>query len=354
MEEISISVCIPLYNQKSYAEDCIKSVLCQTFQDFEIVIYDDFSDDGVFELVQKKFSSEIATAKIRLFRNEKNLGETLTTKKCLEEARGKYTAVIHNDDLYLPNALEHLFNVAEKFNADVVHGSNFLISPKDGIIRKGTPLHKVFFDNNPANKIVILPADLNSRFQEWHTGGTFQDAQYNLFRKKFLTDNKILDCLECSEPLLFSLKWIMQAKIFVKTPEIFYVKRDNPTSQTYEKTVSYDRLEKSITDNISYLNQADKFVSNFDFFQDKKDLQYLVKVKIFMSRESLTLNVDKALGNKNHAELYNSIEKVFKKTFGESGVYLAMLYHWSHVMQFNKSKIQKMLQNCLSLIAEDI
>ena len=354
MNEPKISVLIPLYNRKIYSIDCIKSVLQQTFQDFEIIVRDDFSTDGVFELVQKEFLQQISAGKIKIFRNEKNLGEAVTTKKLFDDAKGKYVTVLHNDDLYLPHALNHLFEVAENFQADVVHGSNFLISPSDGIIKNGTHLRKISRDNNPASQLEIMPTDLNFRFNEWWSGGTFQDPQHNIFRKNFLLESKILEDMENGDNYLFALKWIMKSKTFVKTPEVFYIYRDSSTSQTNENAVTYDRLEKAIDLNIKVFRQIDKFVSEFEFFRDKKDLQYLVKAKIFTANESLTVEADKPSGNKKYADLYHSIEKVFKKSFGNDGVYLALLYHWSHIMQLNKSQVQKNLQDCLNLIYEDI
>ena len=66
MDAPKISVLIPMYNRKHYIEDCVNSVLNQTFQDFEIIIRDDNSTDGVFEFVQEKYSNEISTGKIKL------------------------------------------------------------------------------------------------------------------------------------------------------------------------------------------------------------------------------------------------------------------------------------------------
>ena len=354
MNEAEISVLIPLYNSKIYIEDCVRSVLRQTFQNFEIVICDDFSTDGAFAFVKEIFAEYISAGKIRLFQNAENLGEAATLKKLIELATGKYITILHNDDLYMPDALEHLFEVAEKFQADVVHGSNFLTSEKDGVIVKGTPLHKVCCDSNPATSVEIMPSDLDSRFEEWTTGGTFQDAQYNIFRRQFIFESQVLDGIENSNTYLTTLHWLMTAKIFVKTPKLFYIRRDCPTSQTNDRSISDSRLERQITSNILLFRQVDKFVTEFDFFSGKKDLQYLVKSKIFKANESLTADLKKVVLNKGYVDLYYSIENVFKKHFGADGVYLAMLYHWSHIMQFNKSKIQTMLNDCLNLIGKDI
>lgn len=65
-------------------------------------------------------------------------------KKLFKDATGKYITVLHNDDLYLKNALEYLYKVAENFQADVVHDTRALTSARDGIIRNGCPLKKFF------------------------------------------------------------------------------------------------------------------------------------------------------------------------------------------------------------------
>lgn len=352
MNEIDISVLIPMYNRKNYIEDCIKSVLNQSFKNFEILVRDDFSTDGVYEFVQKIFSQEIKSGKIKFFRNDKNLGESFNVKKLCEDANGKYITILHNDDLYMPNALEYLFEVAKNFNADVVHSTNFLTSDKDGIIKEGSRLYKISCDKNSSSEIQIMPNSLEFRFNEWLHGGTFQDSQYNLFSRKFILEENLLDELENEDTYLSALNWIMKAKIFVKAPEPVYIRRDIPDSQTNEKTISENRLERTIQKNLKLFHQVDKFLSEVEFFQGNIERKFLVKTKIFLAYESLSDN--SILGNTNYAELYNSIEKIFKKYFGKNAVYLALLYHWSHIMQFNKNKSYNILQDCLKILSEEI
>ncbi|MBR6012415.1 MAG: glycosyltransferase family 2 protein [Selenomonadaceae bacterium] len=353
LNEPKISVVVPLYNRKYYIEDCISSVLNQSFQDFEIIIRDDFSSDGVCEFVEKIFSAEISSGKIKLFRNSENLGESATLKKLFKNATGKYITILHNDDLYLKNALEHLYKVAEKFHADVVHSTGVLTSPKDGTIKDGSTLKRIFHDAHNVENIEVMPSDLKFRFNEWLYGGIFQDAQYNIFRRKFLFESNMIEEMDGCDNSFLSLLWIMKAKIFVKTPEIFYIHRDSPDSQTNDRSFSPQKLERNISTQIKLFRQVDKFLSDMDFFKDDKISDYLVKAKIFMAQENL--DRDKILnGNKNYAELYKLTEDIFKKIFGSDGVYLALLYHWGHIMQFKKSEAKKLLLNCLKTLDNDI
>ena len=248
--------------------------------------------------------------------------------------------------------MKYFFEVAEKFQADVVHSTKFLTSESDGIIEPGSRLHLISKDNNPVKQVEVMSNDSMFRFNEWWQGGTFQDIQYNIFRTDFCKEN-ILSDLENSDTFLVALKWIMQAKIFVKAPEAVYIHRDCQDSQTYENEVSEGRLDRTIVNNILLFHQIDKFLSEYEFFHDKQDLQYLVKAKIFMAVESLR-NDDKNFGKKSYAALYNSIEKVFKKYFDEKAVYLALLYHWSHIIHFNSKRAEQILQDCLKTLIEEI
>ena len=354
MNTPKISVLIPLYNRKHYAEDCIDSVLNQTFKDFEIIIRDDVSTDGVFDFVKDRYSAEIAAGKIKLLHNEKNLGEVFNVSRLLRDATGKYLTILHNDDLYLPMTLEKLFYAAEKYSADVVHFTNFFTSPKDGVIGKGTRLKKISHDKHNVTATEIFSSDLNERFTEWVDGGTFQDLQYNIFRREFIKSNEIFYYNGCCESLLFTLIWILRAKVFVKIPDALYIRRDAPDSQTNDTNSELYKFERSIPLRLEGFRSIEKFISECDFINSNDELKYLVKTKIFLTHENLIGAEKITRGNKSFVELYGTIENAFRKYFGADAVYLAVLFHWAHLMQFNKGTLQNMLQECLKIINRDI
>jgi glycosyltransferase involved in cell wall biosynthesis len=68
-----ISVCIPVYNGAAYLEDCLQSVIAQTYSNIEILLVDDGSTDDSISIIEK-FSQK--DSRIRLVRNQKNLGLT--------------------------------------------------------------------------------------------------------------------------------------------------------------------------------------------------------------------------------------------------------------------------------------
>ena len=333
-----VSVLIPLYNRKQYAEGCIGSVLKQTFNDFEIIIRDDCSTDGVFEFVQNNFRD----SRIKLFRNDENIGEAETLKLLIKDAAGKYLTILHNDDLYLPNALQILYETAEKFSADVVHSSTAL--------NFGTPLTKIHFDKSPVQKTEILSNDLNLKFDEWFNGKIFRDLQYNIFSRKFVLDAGIFSDISGWNLLVMSLNWIMKAEILVKTPEICYIRRQNP----YSQSTAHNTLDYEISQRIEDFRKLDKFISSFDFFRNNDKLRYKIKARVFGSYESLSFDDSPSYGDESFVNLYNSIENTFRKYFGDDAVYLAMMYHWAHLMHFNQNKLNEHLQECIKLLDRKI
>ncbi|WP_296380992.1 glycosyltransferase family 2 protein, partial [Winogradskyella sp.] len=93
------SVIIPLYNKADYISDCIKSVLNQTFEDYEIVIVNDGSTDMSVSIVET-FTSD----KIKLF-HQKNLGVSIARNNGASFTKGTYIAFLDADDLWKPNHL---------------------------------------------------------------------------------------------------------------------------------------------------------------------------------------------------------------------------------------------------------
>jgi FkbM family methyltransferase len=89
-----VSVLIPLYNRRDYIEDCVRSVLNQDYNDFEIIVLDDCSSDGSGELVMG-----INDSRIRYYRNEQNRGISYTRNRLTSLSSGEYLAILDSDDL---------------------------------------------------------------------------------------------------------------------------------------------------------------------------------------------------------------------------------------------------------------
>ena len=103
-----ISVCIPSYNAEQFIANTLQSVIDQTFTDFEVVIVDDASTDRTVAILQ-----EFSDSRIRLNRNDLNLGMGNNWNKVVSCARGKYVKLLCGDDLLDPQCLERQASTLE-------------------------------------------------------------------------------------------------------------------------------------------------------------------------------------------------------------------------------------------------
>ncbi|KKQ75905.1 MAG: Glycosyl transferase, family 2 [Candidatus Woesebacteria bacterium GW2011_GWB1_38_5b] len=112
----SISVVMPVYNAVKYLRLAIKSILDQTFADFEFIIVDDGSNDGSWEIIKKIAKTD---KRIIPLRNRTNLKICKTLNRGIELARGKYVARMDADDWCYPYRLKMQYEFMEK-NPEVV------------------------------------------------------------------------------------------------------------------------------------------------------------------------------------------------------------------------------------------
>ena len=90
-----VSICVPNYNYGEYIGECIRSLLAQTFVDFELIIVDDASTDNSMEIIES-FDDN----RIQIYENSENLGMAANWNRCWQLAHGKYVAIYHSDDVY--------------------------------------------------------------------------------------------------------------------------------------------------------------------------------------------------------------------------------------------------------------
>jgi len=101
MKNPQVSVIIPTFNRAEYLERAIKSVLNQTFNNIEIIIIDDHSEDTT-----KKKVLDFRSNQIRYYRNSTNLGAPFSRNKGIELSNGEYINFLDDDDILLPNKIE--------------------------------------------------------------------------------------------------------------------------------------------------------------------------------------------------------------------------------------------------------
>ncbi|MBU3821173.1 glycosyltransferase family 2 protein [Flavobacteriaceae bacterium XHP0103] len=114
------SVVIPLYNKENYIEDTLKSVLNQTFQDFEVVIVNDGSTDKSLEKVEK-----IKDDRIKVIENKKNKGLPETRNVGISYAEGIIIALLDADDIWLPNYLINIKKLHIKFPKASIYATDY-------------------------------------------------------------------------------------------------------------------------------------------------------------------------------------------------------------------------------------
>lgn len=116
MNEELVSVIIPAYNVDEYLKECVQSLLCQTYTNYEVIIIDDGSKDNTYA-IGKHFVSE--NEKVKLFRQE-NKGVSIARNVGMQKAKGDFYIFADADDVVAPQYIETLVACVKKAELGVV------------------------------------------------------------------------------------------------------------------------------------------------------------------------------------------------------------------------------------------
>lgn len=114
------TVIIPLYNKENYVESAIKSVLNQTYTDFEVIIVNDFSSDKSVVKIEPFLSD-----KVTLIHHEKNKGLSAARNTGIQNAKTEYITYLDADDVWKPNFLEFIKELIDTFKEAKIFATNY-------------------------------------------------------------------------------------------------------------------------------------------------------------------------------------------------------------------------------------
>ncbi len=134
MNQPFVSIITPVYNAGAWLEKTIRSVLGQTWKNFELILIDDGSSDESVTIICQFMAAD---KRIILLQQKKNKGVAAARNKGLLQAKGEYICFLDSDDLWLPHKLEHQIGYIR------ANGCRLLCSPytkinQDGGIKGGT------------------------------------------------------------------------------------------------------------------------------------------------------------------------------------------------------------------------
>lgn len=133
-KHIKVSVVIPVYNRESLIADAVLSVLKQTYENFELIIVNDYSTDRTEEVI-KGFQDN----RIRLILNQRGKGAQGARNTGLYAAKGEWVAFLDSDDIWMPDKLEKQLRYLETLSSNVVaiaSGYSVFRSSPDQVIKE--------------------------------------------------------------------------------------------------------------------------------------------------------------------------------------------------------------------------
>lgn len=262
MQEIKISVVIPMYNSKKYIERCIKSIQEQTLKELEIIIIDDESNDGSREICEVMAKND---DRIHLI-SQKNAGPGLARNKGLENAKGEYIAFVDSDDTIAPEMYEVMYRTARQNGADACLCGFSKVDVDGTEDYNENPLGGECFSGNEVITNVLLnilgakpeaSSDFVLGIAVWK--GLYSRSVIENYHLHFYSDRVFY-----SEDTMFNVDYFLHSKKVVMVKDCFYKYQKNGTSFT--ATYKADMHDK----NIRFYEAVDNRLQGLDCYQEAR------------------------------------------------------------------------------------
>ncbi len=270
---------------EKYVGECLDSLLAQTFKDFEVIVIDDYSSDKSCDVVKKYIPAfQKNGINLRLIESKKNSGfPGIPRNKGIELALGKYLCFVDSDDAITNTALEELFNVAEEFDADVVHCEKyFLVDDADfttdkNLLKEPRAAFNTVFVTEPT----FMSEDVGERLDHFIAGKFDWSTCNNFIRRDLIKDyNLKIPPLKICEDSIFSIYLLSLAENFLCVPNVYRRRLGSlsrVTSTSIESEIvrwgslffqGFALLEKFFSEHELCENQNEKKLAIFRFYMN--------------------------------------------------------------------------------------
>lgn len=213
MNNVRVSVIIPVHNTERYLKKCLESVINQTFKDIEIIVINDCSSDGSLQIIKQYRNKD---SRIILIDLKTNAGIGFVRNEGLKIAKGKYVTFIDSDDWIANDYVRVLYNKIEKYQYDVVSPNFFEYNENTKMFSDGQQ-PQCFYNLN------ISHIRLKQKFLY------FEGTHYlrKMFNMQFLKRHNIKFAIDDFEDVLFIWEVLLNTNKFMFIDKKLYYYRTN-------------------------------------------------------------------------------------------------------------------------------
>ena len=225
-----VSIIVPCYKVESYVEQCIRSLMQQSYDNVEIIPVDDGSPDGTPQILDRLAAED---SRIKVV-HKRNAGVSAARNSGLDIATGDYIVFVDGDDYLATDYVDYMLSLASKDNADFVLTKNWFT-------RESQP--QIVVDKVET----ITPAEATALLISLRV---IVGSHNKMYRKKFLDDNglRFSSALFYGEGLNFIVKAAQLAnRVTTGERMVYYYRRNNESSATTKYNIrKYYNGEESL------------------------------------------------------------------------------------------------------------
>ena len=313
-----ISIIIIVYNTENYVEDCIKSVINQTYKKIEIIIVNDGSSDKSAQIINKYCKKD---NRIIFINRKKNKGTMYTRAEGYNKSTGKYVMFVDSDDFLKENAVELMYKNLQENGVDIVK-CNF-VKYKNGKYIKD--------DNEISEKTIIQRKDFEPKLYNLLYKTIYFNTMCGLLVKKnfYSCVNNVNPNLIYGEDIQCNIMLYQAIKSIMILPECLYVYRTNDYSIT--NTVEKEKIMKKIDDIIIcyynvYCSINDKEMKKANYYKiitAEKMLHYLTNSFVKLTKVNGYKDIKKEM---NRVINNSKVQEVMRNYNGTNNLKKNKLY----------------------------
>lgn len=155
MKDALVSIAMCTYNGKQFLDQQIQSILDQTYKNLELVIVDDCSSDGTFDLL--KTWQDKYPGRFKIYQNETNLGYNKNFEKAISLCEGDFIAISDQDDIWLPEKIEKQIDAFTSDEVILTHcASVHFFGERDIHYKSGSLKWEHHFKGNDTRKLFVF------------------------------------------------------------------------------------------------------------------------------------------------------------------------------------------------------